>query len=134
MHTLEHTVDILVQLVLWEGFNKQSQLLQVPLINFHSGFKILAVLLPISSSLSATIIGLSNSAAFGFTQYTYNLVALDSSTNVTFQFRHDPFYFALDDVSLNAVPVPAGVVMAGMGIVCLGGFTYVRRRRTALSV
>lgn len=28
------------------------------------------------------------------------------------------------------VPVPAGVVMAGMGIVCLGGLNFIRRRKT----
>lgn len=28
------------------------------------------------------------------------------------------------------VPVPAGLVMAGMGVVCLGGFNFLRRRKT----
>ncbi len=82
----------------------------------------------------ATVTSLTNSAAFGFTQFTYNLVAVDSSTVVKFGFQHDPNFFGFDDVSLNAVPVPTGVVMAGVGIVCLGGFSYFRRRRVVLSV
>lgn len=34
----------------------------------------------------------------------------------------------------SIVPVPTGVVMAGMGIVCLGGFNLLRRRKTVAAV
>jgi len=35
---------------------------------------------------------------------------------------------------LQVVPVPTGVVMAGMGIVCLGGVNFLRRRKVVAAV
>lgn len=44
--------------------------------------------------------------------------------------------FVLDNLALNeslAVPVPAGMLMSGIGICCIGGFSMIRRRKAKLA-
>ncbi len=54
-----------------------------------------------------------NFNAFGYTEFTFNVTALSTSSELQFEFRNDAAfrgsYFLLDDVSVNA----AGVADAG---------------------
>jgi hypothetical protein len=46
----------------------------------------------------------------------------------------DHIYWTSTPNYVIQVPVPAGVIMAGIGMVCLGGFTYLRRRNLVAAV
>jgi hypothetical protein len=68
-----------------------------------------------------------NAAGSAYTLFTFNHVA--ASTNfdaLVFNFRHDPAYYHLDDVSVtSAVPVPAAMPLLLAG---LGGIGFVGRK------
>ena len=74
-----------------------------------------------------------NSAAFGYTNFSTTATALGVSTDLAFNFRHDPSRFALDNVSVTAVngavPEPATWAMMLMGFGAMG-VSLRRRRRT----
>ncbi len=78
-----------------------------------------------------SLLSLSDTSAFGYTLYTYDITASSSSTLLSFAFRQDPSYFHLDDVSVedvSSVPEPAtwAMMILGMGA---AGLTL-RRRKT----
>ncbi len=52
----------------------------------------------------------------GWIRYAFNPVAESSSTTLQFAFLNPPAYFYLDDVSVNAVPLPAAVWLFGAGL------------------
>lgn len=54
-----------------------------------------------------TLFNQSNLGAFGWTNLLYLVTASGSNTVLQFGYRHDRFYFALDDISLTAVARPA---------------------------
>ena len=74
-----------------------------------------------------------NSAAFGYTNFSTTATALGVSTDLAFNFRHDPTSFALDNVSVTAVngavPEPATWAMMLIGFGAMG-VSMRRRRRT----
>ena len=74
-----------------------------------------------------------NSAAFGYTNFSTTATALGVSTDLAFNFRHDPTFFALDNVSVTAVngavPEPATWAMMLIGFGAMG-VSMRRRRRT----
>ncbi|MFZ0312007.1 MAG: PEP-CTERM sorting domain-containing protein [Candidatus Korobacteraceae bacterium] len=65
-----------------------------------------------------------------WTQYTYQVTGTGSDT-LTFAFRDDPAYMALDNVSVTensgqSVPEPSSLLLLGTGVLGLGG--VVRRK------
>lgn len=69
-----------------------------------------------------------------YVYYSYNFTATNTSTLIRFEMYNTPGVFILDDVSVNAVtsvPVPAGMVNMGIGLVSFGllfSFRYWRSR------
>ena len=74
-----------------------------------------------------------NPAAFGFTTFSTTATATGASTNLAFNFRNDPGFFSLDNVSVTAVtgavPEPTTWMMMLLGFGAIG--FAVRRRRTS---
>ena len=74
-----------------------------------------------------------DSAAFNYTNFSTTATAVGASTELAFNFQHNPSYFGLDNVSVTAVngavPEPATWAMMLMGFGAMGVLLR-RRRRT----
>lgn len=83
-----------------------------------------------SASFGGTeLLSLSDAAFFGYTEFTFNVTAAGASTPLTFSGRDTSGAYLLDDVSVTVVPEPSTWVMAGLGMLTIGGFNWRRRRR-----
>lgn len=67
---------------------------------------------------ATSLLSLTNSAAFPFSQYTYGFTATQSSTTLAFAVRNDPWGFSIDDVAVNAtrVPEPGSVALVVLAL------------------
>ena len=81
---------------------------------------------------ATTLSDLVNTTAFGYREYTFNVVATSATTTLTFSAYSDNSFFDLDDVSVNpaAVPEPASLTLAATGSVLAASLAW-RRRRNA---
>ena len=73
-----------------------------------------------------------DAVAFDYTIFTGFVIAPTSNATLTFTFRHDPHFWALDEVSLVAAPVPepanwALMLCGGFGI---AGASLLRRKKS----
>ncbi len=64
------------------------------------------------------LMDLYNAPANAYTNYLFDVVASGTSTEIKFGLRHDPYMFALDNVSVNAhnpsaVPIPGAIWLFG---------------------
>jgi hypothetical protein len=61
----------------------------------------------------ATLLNLENATASPYTLYTYTYTAVLSQTYITFQFRQDPSYYDLDDVSITPLGSSTALAING---------------------
>ena len=75
----------------------------------------------------ATLLSLTNSAPFPYTEFTRAVVAAGSSTTLSFAAYQVPGFFYLDDISVVAVAAPEPTSLALLGGALLA-FAFHRRR------
>lgn len=81
---------------------------------------------------STTLTSFANAGAFGYTLFAFSAKASSAADALAFNFRQDPAYYHLDDVSVTAaVPVPAALPLLLVG---LGGLGFVGRKSRKKSV
>lgn len=56
-----------------------------------------------------------------YTYFSYTGVATGSLTTIEFGFRFNPLGYGLDDISVNAVPIPGAIWLLGSGLIGLIG-------------
>ena len=88
------------------------------------------------SSFSATfggttLISLTNPPAGPYQEFSFDVIATLSSTALAFNFRDDPGFLFLDDVSVNAVPLPAALPLFATGLGALGLLSWRRKKKVA---
>ena len=69
----------------------------------------------------ASIASATNPGPSGYTQFTFNnLLATGALTSLEFEFRQDPAYFELDDISVNVPDGGSTVALLGFALAGLG--------------
>lgn len=88
------------------------------------------------------LLNIVNSASFGWTQFTDQVTAATSSTNLTFYGANPSIFFGLDDVSVtvanpspaSGTPEPGGLaLLIGLGAAGTGAFSRRNRKQRASS-
>ena len=80
----------------------------------------------------ATLTSLTNPAASAsFIELTFFATATAANTVLGFNFRDDPGFMFLDDVSVNAVPLPAALPLFATGLGALGLLSWRRKKKVA---
>lgn len=77
------------------------------------------------------VTSITDSAAVPYTEFSFDLVAADSSTTLQFGFRQDWSYWFIDDISVDLVPtsVPEPGTLALFGSAVVGMVALRRRQR-----
>lgn len=79
----------------------------------------------------ATLLSFTDSDAFDYTAYSFDIVASGPSATLSLSFRHDPSFWLLDavDVTLapTAIPEPASVLLLAAGAAGLAARRRLRR-------
>lgn len=76
-----------------------------------------------------TLFSQTNLSTVPYIQYAFNFVATGNSTELTFGFRNNLSYFALDDVSVAAVPEPSSI-SGILALSALGTASLLKRQLT----
>jgi hypothetical protein len=73
-----------------------------------------------------------NTAAFGFTEFSSNLIATGASTALSFSFTNPQSFWLLDDVSVTSIaapiPEPENILLLAAGLVALIARRRLNRR------
>ena len=84
-------------------------------------------------SFNNAVLGSGNpTSGFHYQHFAYNVTGTGGSDQISFAFQNQPAYFALDNISLSAVPEPATWAMMIGGFGMVGG--AMRRRRSSATV
>jgi hypothetical protein len=83
---------------------------------------------------ATTLTSLTNLAASStFIEFTFFATATAANTVLGLNFRDDPGFILLDDVSVNAVPLPAALPLFATGLGALGLLSWRRKQKSALA-
>ena len=81
-----------------------------------------------------TLTSLTNLAASSsFIEFTFLAIATSANTVLGLNFRDDPGFMFLDDVSVNQVPLPAALPLFATGLGAFGLLSWRRKRKSALA-
>lgn len=72
---------------------------------------------------------LTNISPQPWTEYSFNVTATGSSTELMFGYENNENWFHFDNVSVNAVPEPASFVLAGLGAISIIIYSVAHRHR-----
>ena len=80
-----------------------------------------------------TLVSLTNPAAGPYTEFSFGVTATGANTILAFNFRDDPGFLFLDDVSVSQTPLPAALPLfaGGLGVI---GLLARRRKGKAATV
>ena len=81
----------------------------------------------------SAVLHLLNPGSFGYTHFSYTTTATGASTPIKFEFRQDPSFFQLDDISVTAVPEPSTYIAGALMLLPFGlqGMRHLRSRKPA---
>ena len=63
--------------------------------------------------------GLTNAAAFGYTNFSALVTAVGATSSIGFNFRDPQSFWLLDNVSVTAVPEPPEIALLGAGLLLM---------------